>query len=125
MRERAIYRRFPALGCNLVACLLLTLLLFGCKDKSEEVSSEQKKEIAVKEQNQEAGATGARPVEHCRAHRTGSDADPVAVHLRRKPGDPGLHVLAGPGDHWHRSARGKAERQHSPRLRRSYPIGKR
>ena len=47
MRGRAIYRRYIALSSNLPACLMLIVLLFGCKDKAEaEVLKEQ---IALQE----------------------------------------------------------------------------
>jgi tetratricopeptide (TPR) repeat protein len=55
MRKRAISWRFLAFGGNVMVCLLLMVLLFGCKDKAEEVGSEQQKK--------EAGATGVRTVE--------------------------------------------------------------
>lgn len=64
MRRRAIYWRTQAFNGNLLVCLLLIVPLLGCKDKSEEVGSEQqKKNIASKEQKQEAGAKGVRTVE--------------------------------------------------------------
>ncbi|MHC4560103.1 MAG: hypothetical protein ACYS80_22685 [Planctomycetota bacterium] len=64
MRGRAIYWRIQAFGGNLLVWLLMTALLFGCKDKAEEVGSEQKKkDVAGKEQKQEADATGARTIE--------------------------------------------------------------
>ena len=64
MRGRPIFRRFPFFVANLLVCLLLTVFLFSCKDKSEEVSSEQQKEeVAVKEQKQDANTKGARTIE--------------------------------------------------------------
>ena len=64
MRGRAISWRFPTFGGNLLVCLLLMVLVFGCKDKTEEAGSEQqKKDVVSKEQKQKSGATGARTVE--------------------------------------------------------------
>lgn len=64
MRERAIFWRCPAFAGNLLLCMLLTALLFGCKDKTEEVDNEQQqKDAASTEQRQEAGTTGVRTVE--------------------------------------------------------------
>jgi len=64
MRGRPISRKYPAFVINLTVYLMLIVLLSGCKDKSEEVSSkQQKKDVAVKEQKQEADTKGARTIE--------------------------------------------------------------
>ena len=64
MRGRAIFWRLPAFVGNLLVCLLLMTMLFGCKDKAEEVSGEQqKKNVASKEQKEEADATSAHTTE--------------------------------------------------------------
>jgi tetratricopeptide (TPR) repeat protein len=64
MRRRPIFQRYLSSTANLLVCLFLIVLLFGCKDKGEEVSSEQQqKNIAAKKQKQDAGAKGARTVE--------------------------------------------------------------
>jgi len=64
MRGRAISRIFLAFGGSMLVCLLLMVLVFGCKDKIEEVGSEQQKnDIASKEQKQGAVAEGVRTIE--------------------------------------------------------------
>jgi hypothetical protein len=64
MRGRTSFLRFRPFYGKLLICLLLTALLFGCKDKTEEVDNKhQQKDTAGTEQRQEAGVTGVRTVE--------------------------------------------------------------
>jgi tetratricopeptide (TPR) repeat protein len=64
MRRGSIYQRHPSFTANLPVCLILIVLLFGCKDKSEEISSEQhQKNTASKEQKQQASVKDARTIE--------------------------------------------------------------
>ena len=64
MRERPTSRIHLVFVANLLICLLLIALLFGCKEKGEEVSREQQKEdIAVKEQKQDTDTKDTRTVE--------------------------------------------------------------
>ncbi|MBN1806445.1 MAG: hypothetical protein JW837_14445 [Sedimentisphaerales bacterium] len=64
MRGRPIFRKYPVFVFNSTAYLMLTVLLFGCKDKTEQTDSEQQKaDVAVKEQKQETNTKNVRTTE--------------------------------------------------------------
>ena len=81
MKGKPIFRKYPVFIINLTLCLMLIVLLFGCKDKSEKVSSEQQKEdAAVKEQKQEASTKRTRTIELA-LHPASSRYGPISSRI--------------------------------------------